>query len=112
MCSFSGLIIEKFPGDFIKDFIKNFFSFDRIHLPCIFLICGFPSRRSTPSFPFHRCSDYASSSLPYELSQPVETTPGMYCMTITFKGPIADPSTCYNVLSSVGGTRLTMGVRE
>ena len=64
------------------------------------------------TFPYHRCSDYASSSLPYELTVPVEKEPGLYCMTISFKGPVANPSTCYNVLSTQGATRLIIGVRE
>ena len=42
----------------------------------------------------------------------MEKEPGLYCMTLTFKGPVSNPSTCYNILSNQGGTRLTMGVRE
>ena len=64
-----------------------------------------------PQFPYHRCSDYASTSLPYELSTPVEVD-GAYCVTLTYKGPVANPSTCYNVLSTQGGNRLTIGICE
>ena len=64
------------------------------------------------TFPYHRCTDYRSSSLPYELSVPVEKESGLYCMTLTFKGPIANPSTCYSLLSTQGASRLIIGVRE
>ena len=65
-------------------------------------------------FPYHRCSDYASTSLPYVLSSPVDTPgdPGMYCMTLTYKGDVSNPSDCYDVLSNQGGTSLIMGVSE
>ena len=62
-------------------------------------------------FPYHRCGDYAFPSLPYELSVPEEQN-GMYCMTISWKGFMPGSSSCYNTLSSVGGTRLIMGVGE
>ena len=63
-------------------------------------------------FPYHRCADYDSNSLPYTLSPPVETTPGLYCMTLTYNGDVSSPSECYNILSSQGGTSLIMGVSE
>ena len=68
----------------------------------------------TPSavFPFHRCADYSPKSLPYALTKPVETRPGMYCMTLTYLGPSPNATTCYNILSTVGATRLTIGVGE
>lgn len=59
----------------------------------------------------HRSMDYASTSLPYELSLPVERPAGLYCMTLTFKGFLPGASTCYNLLSTAGGY-LTMDVRE
>ena len=69
---------------------------------------------SSAVFPYHRCSDYASTSLPYVLSSPVDTPgdPGMYCMTLTYKGDVSNPSDCYDVLSNQGGTSLIMGVSE
>ncbi|GAX74583.1 hypothetical protein CEUSTIGMA_g2032.t1, partial [Chlamydomonas eustigma] len=62
------------------------------------------------TFPYHRCSDYNASSLPYDLTKPVETSPGLYCMTLSFRGYPTNPSTCYNVLTTYGATRLIMGV--
>ena len=67
---------------------------------------------ATPSFPFHRCSDYAATSLPYELTVPVERQHGTYCMNFTYKGMVSNPSTCYSILSTLGGSRLTLGVGE
>ena len=63
------------------------------------------------TFPYHRCSDYNSSSLPYELSTPVEVD-GAYCVTLTYKGPVSNPSTCYNVLATQGGSRIVLGIGE
>ena len=68
----------------------------------------------TPSatFPFHRCSDYSTKSLPYGLTKPVETAPGLYCMTLSYLGPSPNATTCYDILSTSGATRLTIGVGE
>ena len=59
-----------------------------------------------------RCYDFASTSLPYELSLPVEKSAGLYCMIITFKGFLSGASVCYNMLSTTGGEYLTIGIRE
>ena len=77
-------------------------------MPCL----PSPPFPSAAAFPYHRCGDYASSSLPYELSAPVDDQNGMYCMTITWKGFMPGSSSCYNTLSTVGATRLTIGVGE
>ncbi|KAG1664118.1 hypothetical protein FOA52_011941 [Chlamydomonas sp. UWO 241] len=62
-------------------------------------------------FPFHRCDDYANASLPYNLSPPVEKSPGLYCTVLTYLGPKPNPSVCYTQLSSLFST-ITIGVRE
>eukprot|EP00955_Chlamydomonas_euryale_P009320 100004-Chlamydomonas_euryale.AAC.3 len=62
-----------------------------------------------PSFPYHRCTDYRNSSLPYNLSPPVETSPGLYCMTFTYIGPSTAPSDCYSLLEQ-RVTHITIGV--
>ncbi|KAG1657027.1 hypothetical protein FOA52_004114 [Chlamydomonas sp. UWO 241] len=63
-----------------------------MHLPDL------AAQAAEPSFPYHRCSDYLNSSLPYNLSPPVEKAPGLYCMTMVYLGGALAPSTCYNKL--------------
>jgi hypothetical protein len=65
----------------------------------------------TQSFPFHRCSDYSNSSLPYVFSEPVEKQPGLYCMVMTYIGPKDDKSICYGNLEN-SLTTITLGVSE
>ena len=63
-------------------------------------------------------SENCSTTLPYELSRPVEQSAGLYCMIITFKGSTPGAPTCYNRLTTwlaaTGGdsSYIAIGVRE
>lgn len=69
----------------------------------------------TDIFPYHRCSDYSNSSLPYHLSAPTTTVQkaggALYCMNFTYSGPVGNASACYQQLSTAA-TWMAFGVSE